>query len=116
MRHDLLVDVLDDVPHPVLDHAAHARRAGEHALVAEFDAFLALVFNISKADQMRRDFAFRIEALVFTARINAGDIERRDFLRDFDRHLTLHVDERLVHRQLRAQLLLRHVEQLCEFG
>ena len=57
----------------------HARRAGEQLLVAELDAFLAFVFNISKADQVGRDFAFRIEALVFVARINAGDVQRGDF-------------------------------------
>ena len=115
VRHDLLVHVLDNVTHPVLDHAAHARRSREHALVAELDAFLPLVLDIRKADQMRRDLAFRIKALVLAARIDTGDIERRHFLRDFDRHLAFHIDERLVHGQLRAQILRRHVEK-CRQG
>ena len=111
---DLLGDVLDDVPHPVLDHATHARRAGQHLLVAQLDAFLPFVLDVREADQVSGDLAFRIEALVFVALIDAGNVERGDLVRDVDRHLTLDVDETLVFRQLHAQFLRRHAEELAE--
>jgi hypothetical protein len=45
-----------------------------------------------------------------------GMLQRGDFRGDVDRHLALHVDEGLVFRELGAQLLVRHAEQLAERG
>ena len=48
------LDVLDDPPEPVLDHAAAAGFAGQPVLVGELDAFLAAVIDVGEADQTAR--------------------------------------------------------------
>ena len=62
------LDVLDDAPQAVLDHAPAARLAGEPVLVCELDAFLTVVVHVGEADQVRGHFAGRVVAAVLALR------------------------------------------------
>ena len=111
MRFADRADVFDDMAEAVLDHAPAAGAADQGFLLGQLHAFLARILDISEADQVRHDFALRVETLVFLARVDAVDIQFGDFVGHFDVHLALQVDEAAVGIELAAQIALAHVEQ-----
>src|SRR5581483_12471272 len=79
------LDVLDDVPEPILDHAAAAPASAERLLVGELESFLARVVHSGKADEMRRHFSGRIVTPVFALLVDPGKAQLRHGVRGFRR-------------------------------
>ena len=96
---------------PVDEHAAAARLAAEPFLLRELDALLADVVVAGEAYDVARHFAGRIETPVFVLVVNAFDLQRRDALGDFRRHLLREEDEIVAVLELLRERLRRRLER-----
>ena len=95
-------------------HAAAAGLAAEPFLLRELDAFLADVVIAGEAHDVARHLAGRIEAPVFVLVVHALDLQRRDALGDFRRHLFREEDEIVGLLELLRERPRRRFERLRE--
>ena len=65
-----LGQLFDDFTASIANHAALARLSAEPVLVSKLLAFLPLVIDVGKPDQMRNDFASRIVSIVFPLQVD----------------------------------------------
>ena len=68
-----IFDVLNDTTLAILDHALLSRSPGKHGLLRELDAFLTLIVQTSKTDDVRGNVARRIVATEFALLKHAGN-------------------------------------------
>src|SRR5690606_3410163 len=69
------LDVFDGPSVPILDDALRAGRGTKPTIVGELESFLAdIVVLLREPEQMTRDFAGRIETLIFAQQIDAWDL------------------------------------------
>ena len=112
-RRHFVADVFDHAAFTVFDDAPGARASEQVLLKSQLHAIEAGVFNVGKADHVRRGFAIRVLALESAVLVNAFETELGDALghRLFD--LALEPDKTLVFiAQLAAQLCERDLQQL----
>ena len=108
--------VFDHPSAPVFDHVAQAGFAGERFVKEEFDAFLAFVFHIGEADDMRGGFALRVLAQVVGALVYAFELHCADGFGGFGVDLALYPDKGLVLiGPFFAQVFDPHVQQFGQF-
>ena len=112
-RRHFVADVLHHAAFTVFDHSPGARASEQVLLKSQLHAIEPGVFNVGKADDVRRGFAIRVLALESAVLVNAFETELGDALghRFFD--LALEPDKALVFiAQLAAQLCERDLQQL----
>ena len=84
---------------------------GQVLLEGELDAFLAAVFDVGEADDVRRGLAFGVAALVFAHLVHALDAERQHLLGQLLVDLAAQPDEVRAVVELGRELLGAHAEQ-----
>ena len=112
-RWHFVADVLHHAALTVFDDTPGARASEQVLLESQLHAIQAGVFNVGKADHVRRGFAIGVLALKSAVLVNAFETELGDALghRLFD--LALEPDKTLVFiAQLAAQLCERDLQQL----
>ena len=111
------IDVLDDTSAAIADDFLLARGSGQPFVKHLFQAFHAMLIEIGGTDQLRHDFAVRIEAAEFTAAVDAMDTEIDYRFGIIRIHVTAQIHELLVFllRQLTGQRFQRNVQRFRQF-
>ncbi len=72
------VDVLNDVPVAVLDHALGAVLPGKPVVERQLEAFLARIIDVRESQHVPGDFAARVIAPIFARGVHTGNVHRLD--------------------------------------
>ena len=110
--------VLDDGTVQVLQHPFLARVAAQPVVKGEFDAFLSLIIDIGKPNQVGSHLAQGVVSLVLLAGIDSRYFQRLHPARRVGRHMPLQVKEIPVQarRQQLPELFIRRVQQAGQFS
>ena len=109
-------DVVDHAPEAVANHAANAFFPAQGAVHGEFHAFLAVVFGVGEAHDVREHGTVGIKAAHFGRDADAGNAELSHGFRGRDALAAREIDEVRRGRMLKlaAKRRVRHTERLGE--